>query len=334
MANRVTFSVVIFPMAAANKELRLAKVAEELGYDGVWVGDSHIIWREMYTLLGAIAAQTSRVFIGSGVTHPRVRHLTVTAGAIATLAELAPGRFRLGIGIGASGPRNLGLKPSPLHELESAIETLRGLLRGEEVRVGDRDMRLMYARDLQVPIYLAASSERSIEVAGRIAEGVIGGNPKFDADGMREAIQRGARAAGRNPASIEVVCWTPCCISDDGREAREAVRPMVARAGMVTFGRKLRLGMPMEEEDKRAVEQLESQYDYSHHMGQAYSHLAPERWIDMWAAAGTVKQVRERIEEISRGDVHDIAVVPWGKDREWVIRKFAEEVMKEVRKAR
>ena len=333
MVKRPTFSVVIFPTAAADKELRIAKLAEELGYDGVWVGDSHIIWREMYTLMGAIAAQTSRVFLGSGVTHPRVRHLSVTASAMATLAELAPDRIRLGIGIGASGPRNVGLKPSPLHELEQAIAALRGLLRGEEVRLGDRDMRLMFVRGLQIPIYLAASSGRAHELAGRIAEGVITGDPKHDAEGVRNSVHRGALAAGRDPASVEVVCWTPCCIAEDGREAREAVRPMVARAGMVTFGRKLRLGEPMEEEDKRAAEELEREYDYSHHMTPAYSHLAPERWIDMWAAAGTVGQVRERIDEILRGEVHEIAVVPWGKDREGVIRRFAKEVMEEVRKA-
>src|SRR3990167_6673796 len=95
----VGFNAVLFPTEPARETLRLAKLAEELGYEGVWVGDSHIIWREMYTLMGAIAAQTSRVFLGSGVTHPRVRHLSVTASAMATLAELAPDRIRLGIGI-------------------------------------------------------------------------------------------------------------------------------------------------------------------------------------------------------------------------------------------
>ena len=65
---KVSFDVALFPTEPAGETLRLAKLAEKLGYDGVWVGDSHIIWREMYVLLGAIASQTKRVKLGSGVT--------------------------------------------------------------------------------------------------------------------------------------------------------------------------------------------------------------------------------------------------------------------------
>ena len=69
----VVFSVALFPSEPGHETVRLAKLAERLGYGGIWVGDSHIIWREMYVLLGAIASQTKRVWIGSGVTHPYVR---------------------------------------------------------------------------------------------------------------------------------------------------------------------------------------------------------------------------------------------------------------------
>jgi len=84
----IRFGVGIFPMYHAEQTIGLAKLGEDLGYDSLWVGDSHLIWREVGILLGAIAKQTARVRIGTGVTHIGVRHVTVTASSIATLAEL------------------------------------------------------------------------------------------------------------------------------------------------------------------------------------------------------------------------------------------------------
>lgn len=70
---------------------------------------------------------TKRLLIGPGVTHPQLRHLTVTASAIATLNELSEGRAFLGLGVGATSPGNVGLKPVSIAQLESAGQN-RGLL--------------------------------------------------------------------------------------------------------------------------------------------------------------------------------------------------------------
>ena len=113
------------------KGVGLARVAEELGYRRFWIGDSHMIWRELYVLAGAIGVVTKKIEIGPGVTHPAVRHLTVTASAVATLNELTDGRAFLGFGVGATGPGNIGMKPVALPELEESIIQLRKLLAGK-----------------------------------------------------------------------------------------------------------------------------------------------------------------------------------------------------------
>ncbi len=69
---QVSVGVALFPTEPESKTVSLAKLAEWFSFDKVWVGDSHIIWRVMYVLLGAIASQTKRIGIGSGVTHPHV----------------------------------------------------------------------------------------------------------------------------------------------------------------------------------------------------------------------------------------------------------------------
>ncbi len=327
---QVRFSVALFPTEPASETLKLAKLVERLGYDEVWVGDSHIIWREMYVILGAIAAQTKRIAIGSGVTHPHVRHLTVTASAFVTLCELAKGRVKLGIGIGASGPRNIGVKPVPLVQLEQAVDSLRKLFKGEAVQLDSKAMRLMFVPDLEVPIYIAANTLRTREMAARIADGVIlGGRRDIVRTGV-DTIRQSASKAGRNEKSINIVSWIPCSIAKDHKEARDAVKPHVARSGMVTFTKMLRNGEAMDEEDRKATERLNSEYDFSHHMGPEHSHLVPERWVDLFAVAGSPEHVQGRIKEVIKDGVDTISIVPYG-DKEAVIKQFAQKVMKVVR---
>src|SRR4030081_59662 len=105
-------------------------------------------------MLGALAVSTERIHLGPGVSHLAGRHPSVIASAMATLDELAPGRMRLGIGVGDSGPLNLGGPRSSLQELEQAITTIRALLCGEEVPGSARPLHLHYVskRDSPVPI--------------------------------------------------------------------------------------------------------------------------------------------------------------------------------------
>ena len=69
------FGVGLFPTEPLPKMIHLAKVSEECGYSHVWVGDSHLIWREAYVNMAAMALNTTKVKLGTGVTNPlRVTH--------------------------------------------------------------------------------------------------------------------------------------------------------------------------------------------------------------------------------------------------------------------
>lgn len=324
------FGVALFPTEPAHETVKLGKLAEKLGFDGVWVGDSHIIWREMYVVMGAIASQTKRIEVGSGVTHPQVRHLTVTASGFATLCELAPGRVKLGIGIGASGPRNLGVKPVSLARLEQSVDNLRKLFKGEAVRFDDREIRLMFVHPLEVPIYIAANSPKSREAAGRIGDGVILGGRR-DIVGVEVAkIRQAAAAAGRDPSSVPIMSWIPCSIAKSEKRAREAVKPHVARSAMVTFTKMMRDGKPVDDIDREATERLNRVYDFSHHMGPEHSHLVPEHWVDLFSIAGTPDRVREKIEAVVGDGVDAISIVPYG-DKEAIMKEFARKVKDALR---
>lgn len=149
-----------------------AQDAESVGVDMVWMPDSQLNYREVWTTLGAIAVSTSRINIGPMVTNFASRHLTVTAGAARTVAEAAPGRFTLGMGAGDSAIGFDGMKHAKIAEMESGLHKIRSLLAGKPTRFGDFDAHLRDAGHA-APILLAASGPKALALASQIADGVV-----------------------------------------------------------------------------------------------------------------------------------------------------------------
>src|SRR4029453_17972259 len=111
-----------------------AKLAEDLGFDTVWITDSHLICRELWVPLAACALGTSRIKLGTGVAVPHTRHWSVAASAIASLEELAPGRVILGIGTGGSSAETMGVsvqRAARLATLDTMVTSIRRVLAGE-----------------------------------------------------------------------------------------------------------------------------------------------------------------------------------------------------------
>src|SRR5712691_293625 len=131
------FSVMIWPFSGTTIEpvARLARVAEESGFETVYVGDSQMIWNDAWIALAACALATERVLVGPGVTNLVTRHPAVTANAVASLNMVSGGRAVLGLGAGDSAVRTIGLSPAPLSVLRERIPLVRALLNGEEIDV-------------------------------------------------------------------------------------------------------------------------------------------------------------------------------------------------------
>ncbi len=217
--------------------VRLTRIAEEAGFDQVWLPED-LFFRAPMPLAGALAVATERITIGFGVLTPYNRHPSLIAMELAGLLELAGPRVILGIGAGVA-PRiaRIGLAHrEPVRAIADTVTIVRGLLRGEAVNYDGAvhravDLRLDVQPPAMVPpIYVAALGPRSLRQAGAIGDGLILGlmaTRDFAAHATR-AAQEGARAAGVDASRLAALVYLPIAIDADDRLARRRLKTEVA----------------------------------------------------------------------------------------------------------
>jgi 5,10-methylenetetrahydromethanopterin reductase len=167
----------------------LARRAEELGYTRFWTYDSPALYGDLWIALARIAERTRRIGVGTAVAVPTLRHVMVTASAIATIEELAPGRLACAFGTGFTARRAMGRKPASWSFLRQYVLQLRALLRGETIEVDGAACQMLHwpgfapPRPLSVPLLLAPVGPKGMAVSREIGDGVIVPNeamPGFD----------------------------------------------------------------------------------------------------------------------------------------------------------
>lgn len=163
-----------------------ADLAEELGFDSGWVGD-HLSFHppvlDALTALGAVAARTDRLVVGTGVLLLPLRQPVWTAKQLATVSALAPDRLLLGVGIGGENPAEFEAVGVPVAErgrrLDESLEIVTALLRGEAVDhpgplLPTRAPALEPAPAAVPPVVVGGRSEAALRRAARVADGWLG----------------------------------------------------------------------------------------------------------------------------------------------------------------
>jgi probable F420-dependent oxidoreductase len=214
---------------------RVAARAEELGYDSLWIADTGA--GPDAFVVGAVAAEaTRRVRIGTAVVPIYTRALPVLAAGAGSVAQLAPGRVVLGIGVSSETiVDSWGGVPfrQPLTRMRETVGTLRHMLAGERVTfegktVRTRGFRLVSQPPAPVPIFVAGLMPPMLALAGEVADGVILNFFPVDAlPRILAHVRAGAERAGRDPAAIEVVSRFQVIVTDDVPAARAALRLMM-----------------------------------------------------------------------------------------------------------
>ncbi len=201
--------------------LACAQQAEQAGFDLLDISDHFHPWSEngqavfAWTWLGAAAARTSRIVLGTGVTCPILRyHPAIIAQAAATLSCLAPGRVYLGLGTGEALNEYAACGLWPGYEerqerMQEAIELIRALWTGEEVTYRGtyyqtNKARLYTAPAKPIPIYISALVPQSARFAGKYGDGLftVGGKQPEVYRQMLQSFEQGARESGKDAARL------------------------------------------------------------------------------------------------------------------------------------
>jgi G6PDH family F420-dependent oxidoreductase len=212
--------------------VRFARRAEEAGFSFALISDHYHPWTDKqgnspyaWSVLGGIAQATNKLRIGTGVTCPTMRyHPAIIAQAAATVADMMPGRFFLGVGTGEALNEHIHGEHWPpadvrLEMLLEAVEIIRDLWTGEEQTIYSNYYTVENARIYTLPenlppIYMAAVGDTSIQVAGQIADGLISTVPR---EGMVERFDTAGGKGKPHYGQVKV------CFAEDEQTARQTV---------------------------------------------------------------------------------------------------------------
>ncbi|SDT79204.1 glucose-6-phosphate dehydrogenase (coenzyme-F420) [Actinoplanes derwentensis] len=311
--------------------LKYGILAEEVGFDSVFVSDHLQPWRHdgghapaALPWLGALAARTERVLIGTSVLTPTFRyHPAVVAQAFATLGCLAPGRAILGVGSGESLNEVLLGTQWPdgkerFARLKEAVLLIKKLWAEDRVTFEGQfyktENATIYDKPEQtVPIYIGASGPAATRLAGRIADGFITTSGKghgLYTDTLLPAVNEGAEKAGRKIDDVDLLIEVKVSFDDDIERARNDTHYWGALA--------------LSPEEKTGVEDpIEMQ--------RLADALTVERTATRWIVSSDPAEHVAKVKEyLDMGFKHLVFHAP-GPDQERFMRLYAEQILPELR---
>jgi F420-dependent oxidoreductase-like protein len=306
--------------------LALAKEADDLGYAVAWVAEAY--GSDAPTVLAFVAAQTSRMDIGSAIFQIPGRTPANCAMTAATLDTLSGGRFRLGLGV--SGPQVSegwhGVRfDKPLARTREYSDIVKMALSRQKVRYQGQHYVLPLpdgpGKALQltvhpvrehIPMYLAAVGPKNLELSGELFDGwlAIFYSPDFAKEQLGQ-IETGRAKVGKTLEGFDVVPTVPIVVGDDPRACAEPVRGYAALyvGGMGSrdknFYNQLAVRMGFDE----AAAKVQDLY-----LGREYAEAAaavPFEFLDATALLGSKERIAEKMQALAASGVTTLTLSPF-----------------------
>ncbi|HNW95095.1 MAG TPA: LLM class flavin-dependent oxidoreductase [Anaerolineaceae bacterium] len=286
--------------------LDIVRYAEAKGFEAVWQAESRLV-RDAIVPMAAYAAVTERIKVGSGVINNWTRNIGLLASTFLTLDDLAPNRIICGIGAWWDPlAKNVGInRTKPLKAMEETITVMRKLLNmervtfeGEFVNVHGIELDVVHGRrePRHVPIYIGATGDKMMEMAGRIADGVVMNYcvPVNYNDIAIEQLMVGLKIAGRRLEDFDRPQLVVCSVDEDHDRAIDTTRellcqylaqqPHIAKASGVST---------------EVVQKIQAILGWpaTHEQIQQAKHLVPEDLIHRITASGTPSEAKAKVQE-------------------------------------
>ncbi|PBI91948.1 F420-dependent glucose-6-phosphate dehydrogenase [Rhodococcus erythropolis] len=303
--------------------LLLAQEAERLGFSVCWAAEAY--GSDSVSVLGWLAAHTSTIDLGSSIMQIPARTPAMTAMTAATLDLLSNGRFRLGLG--PSGPQVTegwhGVRSDhPLARIREYVGILEQVWRRDRVSSNGpyyplplpdgpgKPLKLIIRpRRERIPLYLAATGPKAIELAGEIADGwhALFFSPDQSDDALSR-IRAGRRTSDKDLNSFDVVATVPIAVDESLDTAADQIREYVALyvGGMGSRSKNyynetaIRMGFGKE------AKIIQDRYLGNDKAGAGSA--VPLDLIDRTSLVGTEQRIAQRMKEFAAAGVTTLAL--------------------------
>lgn len=325
----VRFGIEFVPREVYWRTVYYAIEAERAGFGYVWITD-HYNNRNVYVTLTLIANYTNRIKLGPGVTNPYVCNPVFTATAVASLAEMAPGRVVCGVGAGDKVTMSMiGLTwRKPLAHVRECVQAIRALTAGEVLNLDGeafkiKGAKLSYKPPSKVPVYIGAQGPEMLRLAGEIGDGVLvnASHPK-DLEIAVSRIKEGVSKAGRSMKDVDIGAYTSFSIAEDESNALKAAIPVVA---FIVGGSPEvvleRHGIDLEKANVIKDALTRGEFE------KAFKNVTVDM-VEAFSIAGTPKQCIDKIESVLKTGVTQFVVgSPIGPDTLKSIKMIGEKII-------
>ncbi len=324
MAESIKISMRVPGTSPMPDLLRMIGQIEDAGFDGAGILDSQMICRDTFVTMGMAASATSRLNLFPAVTNPFGRIPSVLAGAAQTVAEIAPGRTKFIIGTGYTSASTIGRRPATLRQMRRCIMEVKSLLAGEAVEYDGMTNRLDFAGSdggHGIPILMAASGPRSLELAGEVADGalvLVGYTPGIVGKAL-EHLEAGAKRSGRTLDDLDVMFAVRTCVADSTEEARRLARPVATHWALLWGGPNWLPYSGLDIPDYEVPQAVRDVYpDLGHapnweeaiELTQFVDDEVNGQLCDALGLIGTAEYCTARIQEMARHGVNQLYLMP------------------------
>jgi probable F420-dependent oxidoreductase len=324
------FAITIKPDLTVERIVGLIHQAEGAGFEYAWMFDSHVIWKEPFPLMTLAGANTRRIHLGTCVTNPVVRDVTVCSSLFATLQLITGGRMDIGIGRGDSSRRVLGKKPTTLANLEQFVKEFRALTSGGEIDYDGKPATLPWTEHPSPPVWVAGYGPKALAMAGKIGDGVI---LQFADPDLIEwclgFVKEGAKEAGRDFSKIKVMAAAPVWVSDDMKLARDRVRwfpALVSNHVMDLISKYKPEELPP---SLTSFVKDRGAYDYLHHceVGSSNANFVTDEVIDRFCVLGPRDKQIAKLERLAKAGVTQFNIYLMCGDEEQTLGAYEREII-------
>ena len=298
---------------AVERAVTYAQMAEARGLRNFLVTESAT---DSLALAQHLAAVTSRIQVGTGITNLYLRHPLLAALHVMTIDRLAPGRILLGLGT-SHVPTNKAYGISmekPLTALREYLTTVTKVFRGEYeglAQMAARGLAVPRAEH-KIPIYVAGISPKSIVLTGELADGSLPLN--YAPHGLKEVVDgiaQGAQRAGRSPAEVKIALIMHCCVCPDRAVALRSVKRTLAFYGRMPFYNRLFARQGYQKE-AAGITAGWTKGDMN-----AAAEAVSEQMAEQIAALGTAQECRKKIEEFEKAGASYVILYPTAIDGDY-----------------